>query len=103
MIRKETVNFPHQPCTRNSDRAARLHEPSEVVQIQVVRPEINKGVDADHRVEKVWSEGKRARIGVKRKDAILDARIPDALHVLRSAEPKVRSPHLRPEFASQKD
>jgi hypothetical protein len=40
---------------------------------------------------------------VKRKHAILDTSIPDALHILRGAEPKVGRPHLHSEFSPQKN
>ena len=38
MLGNGTVDFLHQPGPGNSDLAARLHKPGEVVQVQVVRP-----------------------------------------------------------------
>ena len=99
MIGKRAFDFPHQSRACDSDLAAGLHKPGEVVQVQIVRPVVIEGIDADDRVEEVRSEGKRPRVGVKRKHAVLDARIADALEVLRRAEPEVRSPHLDPELA----
>jgi hypothetical protein len=102
MIGRGTLYFPDQPGTRNSHRAARLHKPSQVVQVQVVASEVTDGVYADNGVEKVRSKRERSCIGSQRKHPILEARIPDALEVLRSAKPKVCSPNLHSKFPPQK-
>src|ERR1700686_316525 len=103
MIGRGTFDFPDQPGTRNSHLAARLHKPSEVVQVQVVGPEITDGVYTNNGVEKVRSKRERPCIGTQRKHPILDARIPDALDVLRSTKPKVCSPNLHSELPPQKN
>src|SRR4051794_21338509 len=70
---------------------------------KVVRPEVNERVDRDDGVKVLRSEGERTGVGMDRKHAILDARITDALKVLRGAKPQVGGPHLHSKFASQKD
>src|SRR5512141_2127718 len=103
MILRGTIDFPDQPGTRNSHRAARLHKPSEVVQVQVIGSEITDRVDTDNGVEKVPSKWERSCIGGQRKHPILDARIPDALKILRGTKPKVCSPNLHPKLPPQKN
>ena len=103
MVGKRTFDFPHQPGTRNSHLAARLHEPSEVVQVQVVRPVVEEGVNAHDGVEEVRGERQRPGVRMDREHAVLDAGIPDALEVLRGAEPQVGGPDLHAEFAAQED
>src|SRR4051794_37877317 len=103
MIGRGTFDFPDQSGTRNSHLAARLHMPSEVVQVQVVGPEITDGVYANNGVEKVWSKRERPCIGTQRKPPTLDARIPDALDVPRSTKPKVCSQTLPPDLPPQKN
>jgi hypothetical protein len=53
---------------------------------QVVRPEVRESVNAYNGVEEVPDERQGPGIGMEREHAVLDARIPDALHVLRSAD-----------------
>ena len=103
VIRKETLDLPHQSSTCDSNGSTRLHKPRQVVQVQIIRPKIREGVDTDNGVEEVRGEWERPGVDVKRKHAILDPCIPDALHVLRRAEPKVGSPNLHSEFSPQKD
>src|SRR5580765_2699905 len=103
MIGRGTFDFPDQSGTRNSHRAARLHKPSEVVQVQVVGPEITDGVYTDNGIEKIRGKRERPCVGTQRKHSILDACIPDALDVLLSTKPKVGSPDLHPELPPQKN
>ena len=103
MIGNRTFDFLHQSGPGNSHRAARLHKLSEVVQVQVVRPVVREGIDAHDGVEELRGERQRPGIGMDRKHAVLDAGIPDALDVLRGAEPQVGCPNLHAEFAPQKD
>ena len=42
MFRNRTFDFLHQPGPGDSNRAARLDKPSEVVQVQVICPEVNE-------------------------------------------------------------
>ena len=59
--------------------SARLHELGEVVEVQVVRPEVREGVDADDGVEEAGGERQRPGVGVEREHAVLDPGVPDAL------------------------
>jgi len=68
-----------------------------------VRPIVNEGIDADDRVEELVCERQRPSVCMDRKNAIFDARIPDALEILRGAEPQVGGPNLHAEFAAQED
>ena len=103
MLGNRAVDLPHQPGPGDSDRAARLHEPGEVVQVQVVRAVVEERVDAHDGVEELRGERQRPGVGVDREHAVLDAGIPDALEVLRGAEPQVGGPDLHAELAAQED
>src|SRR5439155_12411382 len=75
------VHLAHQSGAGDPDRAARLDEPGEVAQVQVVRAVIDEGIDGDDGVEEFRGERQRPRVGVDGKDPVLDAGIPDALEV----------------------
>ncbi len=53
MIGHRPLDLLHYPGPGDSDLAARLHELSEVVQVQAVRAEIREGVNADNGIEKL--------------------------------------------------
>ena len=55
---------------RDGNRAARLHEATEVAEIQ--RAELRERIDADDGVEEFRGERQRPRIRMNRKDAVLD-------------------------------
>ena len=97
------VDLLHEPGAGDAHRAARFHEPGEVVQVQVVRAVVEERVDRHDGVEELRGERQRAGIGVDREDAVLDAGVPDALQVLRGAEPQVGGPDLHAELAAQED
>ena len=103
MFGQLSVEFPDQsrPCDPN--RAALLHKTSQVIQVQVVGPVIEKRVDADYRVEKPVAVRQRSGVGMDRKDPVRHAGVTHALEILRGAEPQVRGPHLHAKFAAQED
>src|SRR5205807_1741056 len=83
VIGNRTVDLLHQPRPGDRYRATRLHEPREVVQIQVVRAVVEERVDRHDRVEELRGEWQRPRISVDREHAVLDAGVPDPPQVLR--------------------
>ena len=85
MIGQRAVDFLHQSGAGNAQHASWLHEPGEVVQVQVVGPVVKEGIDGHDGVEEPGRERQRPGIGVDRKHAVLDAGIADALEVLRAA------------------
>src|SRR5262249_18428977 len=97
------LDLAHESGARDADPAAGLHEASEVAEVQVVRSKIRKCVDAHDRIEELGREWQRASVGVDREHAVVDARVADALEVLRSAEPQVDGPHLHAELAPEED
>src|SRR4030095_16050832 len=103
MLGNEALDFMHQPGTRNSHRPIRFNKPSQVVQVQIVRPVIEEGIDAHDSVEELRGERQRSGVCMDRKHAVLDAGITDALDVLRRAEPEVGCPNLDTELAAQKN
>ena len=54
-------DLAHQPGPGDGDRAARLDEVGEVVEVQVVGAEVVVGVDADRRVEDTFDREVRKR------------------------------------------
>src|ERR1041385_3970685 len=102
MFRRRTVELLHQAGAGNSDRRVRLHEVREIVEVEVVRPEIRERVDAGNRIEEFRREGERVGIGMQWKHAVLDAGVAKALNVLRGAYPQIDGPNLHAEFAAQK-
>ena len=104
VLGNRTIDFLHQACSRNSDYAARLHELREVIEVQVVgSAAVREGIDADDRVEELGRERQGSGVGVNRKDAILDGRVPHALESLRDVVPQVGGPDLHAELAPKKD
>ena len=101
VIRNSPVEFAGQSGSRDSDGAANLHELREVVEIQIVRPEVGEGINTDNGVEEARGEGERSSIRVERKHAVLDAGITDSLRVLRRMEPEVRGPNLHGKLSPQ--
>src|ERR1700682_3738264 len=79
--------FLNQPSARNSNLAAWLDKPCEVVQVEIVRPVVAVGINTRDGVEELRCERQRPGIGVDRENAVLHAGIPDSLDVLRDAEP----------------
>src|SRR4029079_7259264 len=47
MLGNRSVNLSNQSGPCDTDRCAGLHELSEVVEVQIIRPEVAKGVNAD--------------------------------------------------------
>src|SRR5262249_31895884 len=90
----------HQPGPGNSNGAARFDELSEVVEVQIVRPEVGERVDAHDGVEEAGGERQRPGIGVDREHAVLNPDVPYAVTVFRGADPQVGRPHLPAEFPS---
>jgi hypothetical protein len=92
------VHLVDQPRPGDRDRTARLDEPGEVIEVQVVRTVIEEGIDGNDGVEEVRSERQHPRVGVDWEDPVRNAGIPDALEVLRGVEPQVGGPDLHAEF-----
>ena len=97
------VNLAQEPGQGDAHRTARLDEPGEVVQVQVVRAVVHEGVDGHDGVEESLGERQRPGVGADREDAVLDAGVPNPLDVLRGAEPQVRRPDLHAELAAEED
>src|SRR5215813_10417293 len=89
MFGKGTFDFLNQPSARNSNWAAWLDKPCEVVQVEIVRPVVAEGINTHDGIEELRCERQRPGIGVDRKHAVLHASIPNSLDVLRGAEPSV--------------
>src|SRR5262245_7041246 len=98
-----TIDFLHQPCARNSDQTLRLYKTGEVIQVEIICPIVDEGIDADDRVEEIRGERQFPRIRVDWIDAVLDACVADSLEVLRGAEPKISRPNLHAVFPVQED
>ena len=96
-------NFLYQSRTRYADLAPRFHETCEVVQVEVIRPVVDEGVDADNGVEEILRERKGAGIGMDGEHAIFQAGIADPLYIFGDAAPKVGGPNLNAEFATEED
>src|SRR5688500_16740222 len=103
MVWKRSFDLSNQPSTGNSYRATGFHEMSEVVQVQVIGPVVVERVDRHDGVEEVRGERQRPGVGMDGKYAAFDAGIPNALNVLRGAEPKVSRPNFHTEFSPQKN
>ena len=103
MIGNRTFDLLHQSGSGNSHKAAGPHEMGEVVQIQVVGPEVRERINAHDGVEEVPGEWQRPGIRMDRIHAVQGARVPDALDILRGADPKVGCPDLHAKFTMQKD
>ena len=87
MLGKGAFNFLNQPSARNSNLAARLHKPCQVVQVEIVGPVVAEGINTHDGVEELRCERQRPGIGMDREHAVLQACIPDSLDILRDAEP----------------
>src|SRR5271166_4759898 len=82
MFGEFTFDLSNQSSPGDADGCAGLHELSEVVEVQIVRPEIVERVDAHDGVEEAGCERQRPGIGVDREHAVLYPGIPDSLNVL---------------------
>lgn len=59
MFGNRTFDFPNQPSARNSNLAAWLNKPDQVVQVEIVRPVVAEGIDTHGSVEKPRCERER--------------------------------------------
>ena len=82
-----TFDLPHQPGTGDSHLTSCPHKPGKIIQVQVVRPIVRVGIEANDGVEEFRAERQRAGVGMDRKNAIFHTGIADPLDVLRRAEP----------------
>src|SRR4051812_22388672 len=98
-----TFDLSHQSGPGDANRSVRLHELSEVVKVEVVRPEVVERVDAHNGIEEAGGERQRPGVGVDRDHAALTPSAPDALDVLGGTEPQVGGPPLHAELPPQED
>jgi hypothetical protein len=103
MFGNSPFDLSNQSGPGDADGCAWLYELSEVIQVQVIRPVVVKGVDAHDGVEEAGGKRQRPGIGVDREHAVLYPGILDALNVLCGANPQVGRPHLHAEFTSQEN
>src|SRR5437016_827722 len=90
MLRNGAFDVLHHASSCNCHHATWLHEPREVIEIQIVRSAaVGERIDTDDGVEEFRREGQRPSVRVNRKDAVLDAGVSDALESFRDAAPQV--------------
>src|SRR4051812_43889703 len=53
MWRNGSPDLPHQTCSGYSYLTSRLYKPGKVVQIEIVGPKVNEGVNTDHGIKKL--------------------------------------------------
>jgi isovaleryl-CoA dehydrogenase len=87
MIGNRAFDFLNQSGPGNRHRAARLHEFGEVVQVQVVRPEVGERINAHDSVEEVRGEGGDQHRMDRNTPSI--RRRPGCAGCSRGADPKV--------------
>ena len=71
----------------------------EIVQIEIVRPEVIEGIDTDDHVEELPGEGQQASVGVNGEYQVAHAGIFHADEILVGAGPEVDRPDFDPELA----
>ena len=120
-FRAAVVTFPGSNCDRDlavalekvsgtpalrvwhgdAELPARGDEVGQVSEVEVIRTEVMKGVDADDRVEVPGRERQIVRLGVQRHHEVLTAGRLDARPVLARRDPQVRRAHPHPEIPRQ--
>src|SRR5258707_12598520 len=87
MFGKGTFDFLNQPSARNSNLAAWLDKPCEVVQVEIVRHVVAEGINTHDGVEELRCERQRPGIGVESEHPVLQAGIRDSWDVRADGEP----------------
>src|SRR5437667_2306235 len=103
MLGNRTLDLPHQSGASDPHQAARLHEPGEGVEIQIIRAVIHKRVNAHDGVEELGGEWQGPCARVDRENPVLYAGIAAPLEVLADAEPQVSGPYLDADLTVEKD
>ncbi len=98
MLGNGAIDLLQKPGTGDSNLALWLYKPGQVIQVKIVCPVVDDGINTNNGVKEINPEWQGPRIGVNREHSIPDPGIPDSLSVLGDVTPEVGCPNLHAKF-----